>query len=297
MPESLIGVLLISAVLLITATIVGSWVFARWWCKPKREVPAKARVALEPPTEEVELRSSGVLMRGWLLRVAQAQPRPPAIILVHGWSRNSSELLPLAARLTKAGFVVLLYDSRGHGCSGDDGPITIRKFQEDILAALDYLHRRSDIDGDRIGVFGRSIGGSSAILAAAADRRVRALVTCSAFADPAQLTRDTLRMFHLPPWPIAWLTCRFIERWLRLPMAEVAPLNKTASIEVPILLIHGGADTYIRPSNAEHLYAQAPRDRTELLVIPTRRHADMLRDSTCTEWIVDFFVRTLARCD
>jgi dipeptidyl aminopeptidase/acylaminoacyl peptidase len=110
-------------------------------------------------------------------------------------------MLPLARVLHHAGFSVLLYDARGHGGSGQSGPITIRKMGEDIIASVEYLVSRNDIDPSNIGVLGSSMGGSSAIVAASIDDRIRAVVTVSAFASPTAITKDFLSSFHIPSWP------------------------------------------------------------------------------------------------
>ena len=282
---------------LFVLTIAFSWVFARWWCKPKREIPSKNPANYGLPSENIEFTSHGIRIKGWFIPIASNPAPHPAIILVHGWSRNAAELLPMAGLLNAAGFAVLLFDVRGHGQGADDGPITIRKFEEDILAGLNYLGGRPDVDAHRIGVFGRSIGGSSAILAVATDRRIRALVSCSAFADPEALTKDTLKMFHIPTWPVAWFACRFIERWLRTPMGEITPKNQIGKIEAPILLVHGEADSYIKPDNMETLYALARREQTQRLLVPGRGHSDVMRDAQCRQEIVAFFSRNLSLSD
>jgi pimeloyl-ACP methyl ester carboxylesterase len=273
-----------------------SWLFARWWCKPKRELPSKTPANYGLSSEIIEFTSNGIPIKGWFLPVV-SNPSPPVIVMLHGWSRNASELLQFAGLLNKAGFAALLFDARGHGSSGGDGPITIRKFEEDIIAGIDYLEKRTDVDTKRIGLFGRSIGGASAILAAASDRRIRALASCSAFADPEALTKDTLRMFHLPSWPIAWIACRFIEQWLGFEMKQAAPKNQIARIDAPILLVHGETDSYIKSSNMETLFALARRERAEQLLIPGRGHSDVMRDPECRQAIIAFFGRNLLHND
>ena len=272
--------------------IAFSWLFARWWCKPKKVPSSKTPANYGMSYETIEFTSNRTLIKGWFLPVASNPSLPPVVVLMHGWSRNASELLQFAGLLNKAGFAALLFDARGHGSSGDDGPITIRKFEEDILAGIDYLEKRTDVDTKRIGLFGRSIGGASAILAAASDWRIGALASCSAFADPEALTKDTLRMFHLPSWPLAWIACRFIERWLGIGMEQVAPKNQIGRIDAPMLLIHGEKDSYIKPSNMEILQARASR-HAERLLIPGRGHSDVMRDPLCTREIVSFFDRNL----
>ena len=60
-----------------------------------------------------------------------------------------------------------------------------------------------------------------------------------------------------------------------------------------LLLIHGDSDRFISPSSMEILYARAPRERTERLLISDRGHSDIVRDFRCGQEIVAFFCKNL----
>ncbi len=121
------------------------------------------------------------------------------------------------------------------------------------------------------------------------DRRVRAVVSCSAFSDPRAITADFLRRLHIPLWPFLPLVCLFIERWLGTRMESVTPARRVGEIGVPLLLLHGDSDRFIPPAHMEALYTQAARDRVEMRHLPDRRHADVTTDAGCGEEIVGFF--------
>lgn len=281
-------IVLVIAAALYTAL---SWLLARLWCKPRRQTGSKTPADYGLSFETIQFSSHAIPLSGWF--IPAESNRAPPLILAHGWGKNAGEMLPLAQLLYKAGFALLLYDGRGHGASGGAGPITILKLAEDIVAGVAYLQTRPDVDKRRLGILGRSIGGSAAIVAASMEPRIQALVSCSAFADPKALTRDFLAMMHVPVWLFAWPVFQFIECWLGTSMDDVAPQNRIERIAVPLLLIHGAADTFIQPSNLEALYARAHRDRTQQLLIPGRGHSDLLRDPGCTQQIVMFFSKNL----
>jgi pimeloyl-ACP methyl ester carboxylesterase len=100
--------------------------------------------------------------------------RSPAVVLVHGTDGDRAELLPLAGPLHDAGFVVLVLALRSTH-PGTGTTFGLRE-AEDVRAAVDMLRRRSNIDGDRIGVIGIGSGANAAALAAARDGNIRALV-------------------------------------------------------------------------------------------------------------------------
>ncbi len=174
----------------IAALSIGfSWLFARLYTRPRRRLPSKTPIDYGLPFEPITFNSRGVLLNGWFIPTDGNPALRPAIILAHGWSSNAAQMLPLAHLLHTAGFGVLMYDARGHGTSGAAGPITIRKFAEDLMAAIDYLEIRLGADATCLGVVGHSMGGASTILAASIEPRIRVLVSSSAFADAVALTR------------------------------------------------------------------------------------------------------------
>lgn len=270
-----------------------SWLFARRYCRPDRRLPTKTPAHYDLSYEPVAFTSQGVPLKGWFIP-ANGKPGPqPAAIVAHGWSNNSAQMLPVARVLHDAGFGVLVYDARGHGTGGDDGPITLRKLAEDLVAAIDYLGSRPEVDMTRLGVVGHSMGGSGAIVAASMESRIRVVVSSSAFADPITLTRDMMRARHIPRGPFLWLVCRVIERWLGTAMADIAPQNRIGQIMAPVLLIHGDSDSFIPPSNMETLYAQANREYTQKWLVPGRRHSDVILDPGYGLRIVDFLSKQL----
>lgn len=276
--------------------VVGlSWLIARVWCMPRRRIPAKSPLDYGLAFEPISFSSNSVPVRGWFVRPASVPDPVPTVIVAHGWSGNAADMLPAARVLQVAGLAVALYDARGHGTSGRDGPITILKFAEDIRACLDYLDTRPDVDRNRIGLLGHSLGGSGALLAAAVDPRVRAVVSCSAFADPRTITADFLSRLHIPLWPFLPLVCRFIERWLGTRMEEVAPKNAIGRITAPLLLLHGTRDRFIPPEHMEVLYGAARRECAESRPLMNRHHADVTTDARCGEEIVAFFGNHLGR--
>jgi dipeptidyl aminopeptidase/acylaminoacyl peptidase len=289
-------------ILIILAIIIGavavciiffSWVFARFWCKPRKILPKQTPENYDILYEPKYFISNGVLLKSWFIPANSDESKIPVIIIPHAWSSNSAKMLPVAAQLHKANYHVVLYDTRGHGTSGEDGPVTLLTFVEDIIACVDYVQTRPKVDIKRIGVLGHSIGGSSAIVAAAKDPRIRAVVSCSAFADPFDLTRTTMKRFHIPSQIFAPLVYRFIERWLKTSITNVMPLKHVGSIKAPILLIHGDADEYVGSYNLDILYNNADPRYRERMMIQYLHHFDIINNSQFHQSSIDFFNKNL----
>ncbi|WP_265571075.1 alpha/beta hydrolase family protein [Sphingomicrobium nitratireducens] len=90
------------------------------------------------------------------------------------WARAAAEML------RDEGLLVLLTDKRGSGASqGDWRDIGIAERADDLLAGVEHLQRRSDVDAQCVGVFGLSQGGRVVPVAAARSDEVAFLVNAS----------------------------------------------------------------------------------------------------------------------
>ncbi len=92
----------------------------------------------------------------------------------------------IADALSRRGIAVLRMDDRGVGCSGG-GPleqVTVRERADDTRAGLGFLASRPDIDPLRLGLLGLSEGANIALLIAATDPSIKAIVTLAASATP-----------------------------------------------------------------------------------------------------------------
>jgi dienelactone hydrolase len=106
-----------------------------------------------------------------------------------GWyvpSRNRAAVVVFPGRkgpqrqtrmLVRHGYGVLLFDRRGEGDSDGDPNVFGWQGERDVHAAVDYLRSRADVDPDRIGGIGLSVGGEMMIEAAAKSDRLGAIVS------------------------------------------------------------------------------------------------------------------------
>ena len=147
--------------------------------------------------ESVSFFSEGVRLAGDLYRPAGAgaEEARAGILLCHGYTGVKSLYLPDNARvLTEAGYVVLTFDYKGWGAS--EGPRSrLAPFGRvaDTLAALTFLETRPGVDRARLGLYGTSYGGATAVWAAALDTRVRCVVSVVGVGDGRRWMRSVRR--------------------------------------------------------------------------------------------------------
>ena len=143
------------------------------------------------------------------------------------------------------------------------------------------------------------MGGAAALLAAAESPEIDAVVADSSFAVLRHAVREGARLRGYPPAivrPLAYLSCRTAAIWLRYPMRSGDPINAVRHIAPrPLLLIHGGADTFILPEEALALHAAAG-DPRELWLLPDVGHARALEANVDTyrDRVSTFFASALA---
>jgi dipeptidyl aminopeptidase/acylaminoacyl peptidase len=220
---------------------------------------------------------AGIVLKGWLIRPVPAVYATPAIIICHGVGANKSDFTELAVHLSRRGYAVLLFDFRAHGESGGSRTSLGYHEQEDVLAALAYLKTRHDVDPRRIGIYGFSLGGAAAILAAAKSDGFRAIVADSAFTSLRDQARTTVTDFyHLPSFPFLPLAVLVYEVSFRTPVDAISPVGSIAMLaSTPILIIAGDGDTLIPSENGRRLYAVA-REPKEIWIIPGADHGGTL---------------------
>jgi ABC-2 type transport system ATP-binding protein len=108
--------------------------------------------------------------------------RVPAILLAHGFGETKDAVRPEAEQLARAGFAVLTWSARGFGRSTGQVALDAPDYEvSDVEQLVSWLARqprvRLDGPGDpRVGITGASYGGALALLAAAYDHRIDAVV-------------------------------------------------------------------------------------------------------------------------
>jgi alpha-beta hydrolase superfamily lysophospholipase len=141
--------------------------------QPRLVAPAAARV--------VTLQSlDGTPLSG---RYHESAQRPaPGVVLVHMLARSSSDWAEFAGELSAAGISAFAVDLRGHGASSGSAS-ALPEMTQDVRAAIQWLASRPNVQRERLGLAGASLGANLALLAAAAEPLVLAVAAVSASLD------------------------------------------------------------------------------------------------------------------
>lgn len=208
-------------------------------------------------------------------------PSPVAagtVILVHGFKSGRAEMLDWLEFLHPT-YSVLLFDSRGTGSS--EGVFGVGATEaRDIIGAVDLIESRRAPGSDRIAVLGISLGAGDAILAAAEDGRIHAVVADSAWADErVQLERMRSVPIGTVALPVLPYEAALLDALIGGRLEDARPIDVIGRIAPrPLLLIHSGDDPNATtpPADAERLFTNA-RQPKHLWRVPDGGHAGALR--------------------
>ena len=230
-------------------------------------------------------------LRGWFL---PGNATYPAIIMVHGNGYNRDDptigTLDIAAQLVESGYSVLMFDLRGYGES--DGSRVGGGYLEkrDLEGAVAYVKSRGF---DRVGVIGFSLGAVTALLAAAEDQDINAVVSDSSFADLNDIMKPEFeKRTHGAPLIFLRPILFMIKVLYGVDFAAIRPVAVVSEISPrPILFIHGSLDATIPVSHASRLFEAAQNPQDELWIVPEAGHtqAYKMRPAEYMQKVTDFF--------
>ena len=256
----------------------------------------------------------GLTLAGCYLKAAA--PRRGVVLFGLEFASNRWSCLPYCEHLLAAGYDVFAYESRGQGDSDRQpayDPLQwVTDFEvRDAQAALAYLKARPDADPNGVGFFGISKGAGAGLIAAAREPYVRCCVTDGVFGSYTTMVTYIRHWFRIysgkylfygltPVWYYGLVGLAGLRqvgrlRGCRFPHLETALRRLRPR---PLLMIQGGADTYIKPEMARVLIGIAAEPK-ELWVVPGAKHNQALHvaGDDYRRRVLAFFDRHLARDD
>jgi uncharacterized protein len=213
----------------------------------------------------------GVRLQGW--RCATGLERRGTIVYLHGIADNRRSAVGAIRRLRPRGFDVIAYDSRAHGSSDGDSCTYGYYEKRDVSRVL-------DVTTGPVVLIGSSLGAAVALQAAAADRRIAGVVAAETFSDLETIARERAPSFLTE----STIHKAFIiaEQQGRFTVADVSPVAAARRITVPVLLLHGAADTDTPPSHSQRVYADLAGSK-RLILVPGARHNGSLNQESWGE--------------
>ena len=222
---------------------------------------------LDPPGERVLIPYEGKHIYG-VLRLPRGVVRPPIVLMTMGLESTKEELLTFQLNFLQRGMAILAFEGPGQGEAQYDFPIR-HDFEHPVGLVIDWLKAsRRDVDTDRIGMWGISLGGYYVPRTVAFEKRIKAAIANGGPYDWGALwgTLPELTRSAFVMKTFSKTSEEAREKAKKLSLVGVA-----CRIECPLFVIGAGLDHVCPPQDARHLANEA-RGPVELLIVPDGYH-------------------------
>ncbi|HEX7797771.1 MAG TPA: alpha/beta fold hydrolase [Vicinamibacterales bacterium] len=233
-----------------------------------------------PPTcEGATFGGDGLELKGW--RCHPSGGARGTLVYLHGIGDNRRSGEGIIKRFGARGFDVIAYDERAHGDSEGDA-CTYGFFEkQDLHRVLDTVH------GGPIVLLGHSLGAAIALQEAAGDPRVTTVVAAETFSDLRTIASERAPLFFTSG--VITRGFRLAEREGHFQVDAVSPVKAATQIRIPVLVIHGDADTDTPPRHSRRVFDALPGPK-RLILVPGAHHNESLRGDVWAQvdrWIDD----------
>jgi dienelactone hydrolase len=239
---------------------------------------------LGAPYEPVSFEArDGLRLDGWFVR-----PKNGATVIVYPGKKGTQNH---ARMLVRNGYGVLVFDRRGEGTSEGDPNTLGWGFNDDLHGALAFLRGRDDVDPNRIGGLGLSVGGEALLQTAGESRALGAVVSEGAGTRSSREDVIHTSLHRVPELVFTGvLTAGTALFSSRLPPPSLKDLARRS--ETPTFFIYAAHGQGGEDNNPEY-YRAASGPKQIWKIDTSHTHGLSARPREYERRVVDFFDRTL----
>lgn len=214
----------------------------------------------------------------------------------HGYtSEGMKDNFAISGYYLRKGYSLLLVDARAHGMS--EG--TYIGFgcldRRDALGWLEWIIERCGEDVEIL-MHGTSMGGATVLMASGLElpTQVKGIVSDCGFTSPKEVFTHVLHsMYHLPAFPAIPAANLMNKRLAGYGMDECNAAREVRNATVPILVIHGSADTFVPASMCDEIYENIASRKQKLIVEGAAHMESYYKDTESYEKALDEFIASL----
>ncbi|MEG4807547.1 alpha/beta fold hydrolase [Microcoleus sp. F8-D3] len=182
------------------------------------------------------------------------------VLYLHGNASNVGANVEHAYRFHRLGLSVFAIDYRGYGKSQGDFPSESQVY-EDAQLAWDYLVNQRGINPNQIYIYGHSLGGAIAIDLAVGHPEAAGVIVEGSFTSTRAMVDFQKGLFWM--FPIDFLLTQRFDS-----------LSKVDRLQMPVLFIHGTADSVVPAQMSKKLFDAAPEPK-QLYIVPDGGHTNV----------------------
>lgn len=214
-------------------------------------------------------------------------------VCFHGYtSEGMNDYSTLALFYLDKGYNLLLVDQRAHGQSEGKyiGFGCLDRY--DAKLWIEEMIKKLGEDC-KIVLHGDSMGGATVLMTTGLELppQVKAAISDCAFTSAWEVFSSVLKnMYHLPAFPILPLANRMVKKNAGYELDECNAREEVAKATIPILFMHGDADTFVPCSMVHELY-DACKTEKKLVIIEGAGHVESCyRDAKLYEGAIESFI-------
>lgn len=229
----------------------------------------------EQQFEEINMTSYDDLnLKGYFLEAKE--PSNKLVVFAHGYLGRASDMsLYGQYYYEELGYNMFTADARGHGQSEGD---YIGFGWHDRLDYVDWMNLLIEKLGPdtEIVLHGLSMGAATVLMTSGEElpNNVKVVIADSPYTSVHDMfSYQMKRMFKLPSFPILNSTSMVTKMKADYSLKEASALEQVKKTDIPILYIHGNADTFVPTKHARKLYENTNSD-TELVTFDGAGHGE-----------------------
>ena len=216
------------------------------------------------------------------------------VIAFHGYtSQGMSDYIGLSDYYMKNGYSMLLPDARAHGQSEGEYVGFGCLDRWDALEWIRWIIRECGQDV-KILLHGTSMGGATVLMTSTLKLppQVKGVVSDCAFTSPKEVFTHVLHsMYHIPAFPVIQLSDIVNKRNAGYGMDECNAAREIRKTRIPVLMIHGDADTFVPVSMCHEIYNNCIAPKKKLIVQGASHAESYYKDTAAYEEALDVFTK------
>ncbi len=234
-------------------------------------------------------RFRGIKMVG-VLATPGLRRKVPGVLMLHGFPGSEQNVDIQRALLAKG---IATFRLHFQGAWGSEGNYRFSSLVDQAKAGLRFLARQSEVNGNRLGVFGFSMGGWTALNLAGAARDIRAAVAVAPVGGPEMVSPSNAPFIRSHCGPIRVASPSALVGDFRKAVTRYAPVKAVAKSQADFLVIHGTDDEVIPVAASERLKAASDKSRFKLVLAKGANHDFLQHRAWLTRRVVNWLAPRL----
>jgi pimeloyl-ACP methyl ester carboxylesterase len=249
---------------------------------PRRATDAEhweRETKLKPQRFEVQAKD-GIMISAYSLEPAAGTKRVGTAWLLHGLGNSKEQMLPVARKLSAAGFRCVAWDSRGHGKTGGTRATFGTKEVDDTLRVMaEARHMKGTPRREPEVIWGYSMGTAVALQTLPHVSKVKAAVLLAPMSDLGGVMYHQARNHYSGTLqPLVPVVRAKVNSTAGFDPKNIRPVDCVKDTKCKLLLVHGDRDSTIPPWQSQQILDACKPGQGQRILLPGVGHGGVMWD-------------------